>query len=206
MPVIGNGDVRRGEDARRMRDQTGCDGVMIARGSHGAPWLFLQSRAALDGSIGAGVSPTCRTRFEICVRHAENAIAFERDAEQGGPGVPQAPGLVHQGDWWKGAGSGSAFSRSVICGRCTKSWGAYLDRAGDRGCSGTCRVALSLQVRKRGPGSGPGRVGGPLIESHWGRHGFDGFGELEAACRGPGTSLILPGNHTTANSDLALAA
>lgn len=44
------------------------------------------------------------------------------------------------------------------------------------------------------------------MEHFWGRHGFDGFGNLEAACRGPETSQILSGNHKTANSNLALAA
>jgi len=81
VPVIGNGDVRSGEDARRMRERTGCDGVMIARGCHGAPWLFRQSRAALDGMPPPG-APDVRTRFDICVRHAENAVAFEGDADK----------------------------------------------------------------------------------------------------------------------------
>ena len=81
VPVIGNGDVRRGEDARRLKERTGCDGIMIARGSHGAPWLFLQARAALDGNPVPG-DPDVRTRFEICIRHAENAVAFERDGDK----------------------------------------------------------------------------------------------------------------------------
>ncbi|MDE2654986.1 MAG: tRNA dihydrouridine synthase DusB [Gemmatimonadota bacterium] len=79
IPVIGNGDVRRGEDALAMRDRTGCRGIMIARGSHGAPWLFRQSRAALEGEPVPG-EPDLHTRFEICIRHAANAVAFERDA------------------------------------------------------------------------------------------------------------------------------
>src|SRR5687767_6653209 len=49
IPVIGNGDVWSGADAVRMRDHTGCAGIMIARGSHGAPWIFTQARAALHG-------------------------------------------------------------------------------------------------------------------------------------------------------------
>ena len=81
IPVIGNGDVRSGEDARAMKDRTGCHGVMIARGSHGAPWLFHQSRAALDGVAVPG-APDLQARFEICVRHAENAVAFEHDPEK----------------------------------------------------------------------------------------------------------------------------
>lgn len=81
IPVIGNGDVRTGDDARRMRDETGCFGIMIARGSHGAPWLFRQSRAALDGRPVPG-EPDLATRFAICVRHAENAVAFEDDPDK----------------------------------------------------------------------------------------------------------------------------
>ena len=81
IPVVGNGDVRTGEDARRMKDETGCLGIMIARGSHGAPWLFRQSRAALDGRPVPG-EPDLATRFRICVRHAENAVAFEDDPDK----------------------------------------------------------------------------------------------------------------------------
>ena len=78
IPVIGNGDVRTGHDALRMKRETGCRGIMIARGSHGSPWLFRQSRAALDGRPVPG-DPDVRDRFAICVRHAENAVAFEGD-------------------------------------------------------------------------------------------------------------------------------
>jgi tRNA-dihydrouridine synthase B len=81
IPVIGNGDIRTGEDARRMREETGCDGIMIARGSHGDPWLFRQARAALDGE-SVPPDPEVEERFRICIEHAENAIAFERDPQR----------------------------------------------------------------------------------------------------------------------------
>jgi nifR3 family TIM-barrel protein len=81
VPVIGNGDVWSGADARRMRDETGCAGIMIARGSHGDPWIFRQARAALDGEP-VPADPTVEERFEICIRHARNAVAYEENRER----------------------------------------------------------------------------------------------------------------------------
>jgi nifR3 family TIM-barrel protein len=81
IPVIGNGDVWTGEDAKRMRDHTGCDGIMIARGSHGAPWIFQQARAALEGRpVPADPDPV--ERFRIVLEHARLAIAWETDEEK----------------------------------------------------------------------------------------------------------------------------
>ena len=82
IPVIGNGDIRTGEDVRRMRDVTGCHGVMIARGSHGDPWIFAQAQAALAGHR-TPPEPDVEERFQVCLRHARNAIAFEWDPERG---------------------------------------------------------------------------------------------------------------------------
>ena len=78
IPVIGNGDVWTGADARRMRDHTACAGIMIARGSHGAPWVFSQARAALDGRP-VPADPDVAERFRIVREHARLAIEFERD-------------------------------------------------------------------------------------------------------------------------------
>lgn len=78
IPVIGNGDVWSGEDARRMREQTGCAGIMIARGSHGRPWIFAQARAALNGEP-VPQDPDVAERFRIVLEHAHNSVAFGGD-------------------------------------------------------------------------------------------------------------------------------
>ena len=49
IPVIGNGDIFSAEDALRMIDHTGVDGIMVARGARGNPWIFREIRAALRG-------------------------------------------------------------------------------------------------------------------------------------------------------------
>jgi nifR3 family TIM-barrel protein len=81
IPVIGNGDITTGDDARRMRDETGCAAIMIARGSHGDPWIFKQARAALDGQP-IPEDPDVSERFAICLEHAHNALVFEGNRER----------------------------------------------------------------------------------------------------------------------------
>ncbi|WP_092602621.1 tRNA dihydrouridine synthase DusB [Actinopolyspora xinjiangensis] len=49
IPVLGNGDIFRAADARKMMDSTGCDGVVVGRGCLGRPWLFRELHAELRG-------------------------------------------------------------------------------------------------------------------------------------------------------------
>jgi tRNA-dihydrouridine synthase B len=81
IPVLGNGDIKVAEDAIRMREQTGCAGIMIARGSHGQPWIFGQARAALEGRQPPP-DPDVDERFRIILHHARLAIAWEHDEEK----------------------------------------------------------------------------------------------------------------------------
>ena len=66
IPVIANGDVFSGQDAARILRYTGADGVMIARGVFGNPWIFQQAQAAIDGRpippslpCPSGATPPC---------------------------------------------------------------------------------------------------------------------------------------------------
>ena len=68
IPVIGNGDIRSGADAVRMIEATGCDGVMLARGALGNPWIYREVQAALTGGeIPAG--PTIADRAAVLADH-----------------------------------------------------------------------------------------------------------------------------------------
>lgn len=69
IPVIGNGDVTSAADARRMFEQTGCDGVMIGRAALGNPWLFSQIEHELTTGQPAP-QPTAYQRAEACLRQA----------------------------------------------------------------------------------------------------------------------------------------
>jgi tRNA-dihydrouridine synthase B len=78
IPVLGNGDIKTPEDAVRMHRETGCAGVMIARGSFGQPWIFDQTRDLLEGRP-MRPTPTIEARFAIALDHARMAADYEPD-------------------------------------------------------------------------------------------------------------------------------
>ena len=80
VPVLGNGDIRSGADALRMLDETGCDGVLIARAAQGNPWIFREVRAAMLG--GECPAVTGRERVETALRHFE--LETKLHGERGG--------------------------------------------------------------------------------------------------------------------------
>jgi nifR3 family TIM-barrel protein len=69
IPVVGNGDVITVEDYVRMREETGCDAVMIGRGAMGNPWLFRAIRQRLAGEPES--APTAEERLRVFERHIE---------------------------------------------------------------------------------------------------------------------------------------
>ncbi len=73
IPVLGNGDIYTAADALSMMEETGCDGVMIARGAMGNPWVFSEISAALDGR--SYTPPPVAERFEIALAQVREMIA-----------------------------------------------------------------------------------------------------------------------------------
>ncbi|MGL5615850.1 MAG: tRNA dihydrouridine synthase DusB [Sarcina sp.] len=74
IPVIGNGDVFTPEDALRMKELTNCDGIMIARGAMGNPWIFKQIDQKLKGE--EVYIPTAEDKINMCIRHHELAVKY----------------------------------------------------------------------------------------------------------------------------------
>ncbi|NLG46159.1 tRNA dihydrouridine synthase DusB, partial [Gordonia sp. (in: high G+C Gram-positive bacteria)] len=70
VPVLGNGDIFEADDAVRMMEQTGCDGVVIGRGCLGRPWLFAELSARLRG-VDAPTPPNLGEVAQIMIRHGE---------------------------------------------------------------------------------------------------------------------------------------
>ncbi|WP_096467580.1 tRNA dihydrouridine synthase DusB [Aneurinibacillus soli] len=73
IPVIGNGDVASPEDAKRMIEETGCDGVMIGRAALGNPWMLYRTIEYLTkGELPP--DPTPREKVEIALLHLDRLI------------------------------------------------------------------------------------------------------------------------------------
>ncbi len=81
LPVLGNGDIWLGDDAVRMMEATGCDGVVVGRGCQGRPWLFADIVAALHGS-DARTRPDLDTVIEVIRCHGR-MLAAEMGEDRG---------------------------------------------------------------------------------------------------------------------------
>ncbi|MGM0884819.1 MAG: tRNA dihydrouridine synthase DusB [Bacillota bacterium] len=79
IPVIGNGDVFSPEDAKRLLEHTGCDGVMIGRGALGNPWMLYRTIQYLtNGELLSDPSP--REKMEVAILHLDRLVALKNEA------------------------------------------------------------------------------------------------------------------------------
>jgi len=75
VPVIGSGDVFTADDVVCMLSETGVDGVMVARGAQGNPWIFREARALIDTGVRID-PPTPLERIDMAVDHGRALYAF----------------------------------------------------------------------------------------------------------------------------------
>ena len=75
IPVIGNGDVFTAEDALKRKKETNVDGIMIARGSMGNPWIFKQIDNLYKGKEPLIITP--EEKIKMCIRHYELALKYD---------------------------------------------------------------------------------------------------------------------------------
>ena len=76
IPVIGNGDVTDGPSAKRMFEETGCDGVMIARAAQGNPFLFREIKSYFETGE-ACERPSSEEIYNTIVRHADLQLKYK---------------------------------------------------------------------------------------------------------------------------------
>ena len=107
VPVLGNGDIHTAEDAVTMVRETGCDGVMIARGALGDPWLFERVNAALEGAP-APKEPNLQARMNALRRQVEEMV------EQKGEFVAMPQARAQTMHYMKGL-KGAASLRRYCC-------------------------------------------------------------------------------------------
>ncbi|MBQ8095086.1 MAG: tRNA dihydrouridine synthase DusB [Clostridia bacterium] len=75
LPVIGNGDITDGVTARRMFQETGCDGIAVGRAAEGNPFIFDEIRTVLAGKTWH--APGTEMRRQMLLRHAADLVSFK---------------------------------------------------------------------------------------------------------------------------------
>jgi tRNA-dihydrouridine synthase B len=116
IPVIGNGDIEKPEDAERMVRETGCDAVMIGRTAAANPWIFSQMQQY--GAAGRYSQPSEADRYQLLSGYYRQILAAD---------LPDAVGKMKQFAAWFtfGVRNGGELRRGVHAARTP---GEILDR------------------------------------------------------------------------------
>ena len=106
IPVIGNGDIKTPEDAKKMIDETGCDAVMIGRGVLGNPWLIKNTVDYLDNkSYNSTVS--LQEKVDMILKHLTYLEAIKSEK------VASLEIRNHIGWYLKGAKNGNVIKNKI---------------------------------------------------------------------------------------------
>lgn len=106
IPVIGNGDIKSAEDAKKMLDETGCDAVMVGRGAQGNPFLIRQICEYLEtGTVTYNPAPReklmqMKEHIDMLIREKGEYIGIRESRKhiawyiKGLPGAARLKGTV----------------------------------------------------------------------------------------------------------------
>ncbi len=118
IPVIGNGDITDAVSAKKMLDETGCNGIMVGRGAQGNPWIFSEISEYLES--GRIVSPPSLTeRVNKALEHLNLLIEFKGERR----GILE--GRKHMAQYFKGI-KGGAKIRDIINKACSQDEMKYI--------------------------------------------------------------------------------
>ena len=106
IPVIGNGDVVDGPSAKALFEETGCDGIMIARAAQGNPWIFREVVSYLKGE-GTPDRPSPQEVYDTVMRHADLQLEYKGEYI----GIREMRKHV---SWYTAGYPGSARFRNII--------------------------------------------------------------------------------------------
>lgn len=107
IPVIGNGDIWKAEDAVRMMDYTGCDAVMVARGAQGNPFIFRQINELMQNGR-VEFYPTPQDKLEQALEQVRMLVAEKGESR----GIKEA--RKHIAWYIKGLRGASAFKSEIF--------------------------------------------------------------------------------------------
>jgi len=132
IPVLGSGDVWSARDALRMRSETGCDAVLVARGACGNPWIFRDLRAAEEGRPLPG-PPSREEWTETVLRHLHLQVehrARPRGGEDAREAEHHAVRELRKHVLWytRGLRGGAAFRRDATLADTVAAVKALLER------------------------------------------------------------------------------
>ncbi len=146
IPVIGNGDINRPEDAERMVRETACDAVMIGRAAATNPWIFSQMQQYAESG-----------RYDTPAEAARYRLLIDYYGQINAASLPDGVGKMKQFACWftHGVGNGSELRRIVHAARTPGEILENVTRFFETRSTGAGKVGCSAVAEKEDPAHGP---------------------------------------------------